>query len=154
MRFHLLIVTFAAAALAQTASDYREAADKLIDAALADEDGYANLSYLCDRIGNRLSGSPGLEKAIAWAAEQMKRDGLENVSTPHVKVPHWSRGSERASIVEPVNRLFHGCRVDIEPARQLGKERQQRRGEVQLGHRLSHHGYATTATSTDEIAGR
>src|SRR5947207_977029 len=90
---------------AQTLSDtYREAADKLIDAALADQDGYAKLSYLCDRIGNRLSGSQGLEKAIAWAAEQMKRDGLENISTPHVKVPHWSRGSERAMIVEPVNR--------------------------------------------------
>ena len=39
---------------AQTLSDtYREPADKLIDAALADQDGYAKLSYLCDRIGNR-----------------------------------------------------------------------------------------------------
>src|SRR5438270_7486589 len=108
MRKIFLISGLAVAAialLAQSLSEtYRDAADKLIDAALADQDGYAKLSYLCDRIGNRLSGSPGLEKAIAWAAEQMKRDGLENISTPHVKVPHWSRGSERAMIVEPVNR--------------------------------------------------
>ena len=75
---------------------YRPAADKLIDAALADNDGYAKLAYLCDRIGNRLSGSESLDKAIAWGAEQMKRDGLENVVTPRVKVPHWVRGNESA----------------------------------------------------------
>src|ERR1700730_7618687 len=83
---------------------YRETADKLIDAALTDQDGYLKLSYLCDRIGNRLSGSPGLEKAIAWAAKQMRRDGVDNVATPQVNVTHWSLGPERASIVEPVNR--------------------------------------------------
>jgi hypothetical protein len=44
---------------------YRETAGKLIDAALADNGGMDKLSYLCDRIGNRLSGSPALEKAIA-----------------------------------------------------------------------------------------
>ena len=62
------------------------------------------LSYLCDRIGNRLSGSPGLEKAVTWAAAQMRADGLSNVVTPHVKVPHWVRGAESASLVEPVMR--------------------------------------------------
>jgi Zn-dependent M28 family amino/carboxypeptidase len=81
---------------------YRDTATKLIDAALADQGGMDKLSYLCDRIGNRLSGSPGLEKAIAWAATQMKEDGLVNVSTPRVKVPHWVRGNESATLVEPV----------------------------------------------------
>jgi hypothetical protein len=83
---------------------YRETAGKLIDAALADNGGMDKLSYLCDRIGNRLSGSPALEKAIAWAAAQMKQDGLVNVVTPAVKVPHWLRGNESASIIEPVNK--------------------------------------------------
>ena len=58
---------------------YHATADKLIDAALADNDGYNRLAYLCYRIGNRLSGSVGLEKAIAWSAEQMKAAGLSNV---------------------------------------------------------------------------
>ena len=53
------------------------------------------------------------------------------------------------ALVEPVDRLRDGRRLDVEPARQLGEERRQRRREVQLGH-----GYASTATSTDEIAGR
>ena len=83
---------------------YRAAADQLIDAALADNGAYTKLSYLCDRIGNRLGGSESLEKAILWAAEQMKRDGLQNVATPRVKVPHWVRGNESASLVEPVKR--------------------------------------------------
>src|SRR5271169_689816 len=75
-------------------NQYREPANRLIDAALADNAGYARLAYLCDRIGNRLSGSPSLLKAIAWAASEMKGAGLENVATPPVKVPHWVRGSE------------------------------------------------------------
>ena len=83
---------------------YREVANKLIDAAMADQGGMEKLSYLCDRIGNRLSGSIGLEKAIAWAAAQMNHDGLVNVSTPRVKVPHWVRGNESSSLVEPVNK--------------------------------------------------
>jgi Iap family predicted aminopeptidase len=89
----------------QSLSDtYRETANRLIDAALVDHDGYDKLSYLCDRIGNRLAGSPSLDKAIAWAAVQMKKDGLENVVTPRVKAPHWVRGRESASIFEPVDR--------------------------------------------------
>ena len=57
---------------ANLTEQYRSTATKLIDAALVDHGGIDKLSYLCDRIGNRLSGSPGLEKAIVWAAAQMK----------------------------------------------------------------------------------
>lgn len=83
---------------------YRESASKLIAAALADQDGMEKLSFLCDRIGNRLSGTQALERAVVWAAAQMKADGLTNVVTPHVKVPHWVRGNESAALIEPVAR--------------------------------------------------
>src|SRR5271166_2546123 len=86
------------------ADQYRENAGRLIDAALADQHGMESLSYLCDRIGNRLSGSAALEHAVTWAAAQMKADGLTNVVTPRVKVPHWVRGNESASLIEPVQR--------------------------------------------------
>ncbi len=86
---------------------YRTAAGKIIDAALEDTAGYEKLSYLCDRIGNRLSGSPALDRATQWAAAQMKKDGLENVMTLPVKVPHWVRGHESASIVEPIEKPLH-----------------------------------------------
>src|SRR4051794_23043306 len=82
---------------AQTMADrYAVTATKILDAARTDDGAYEKLVYLCDRIGNRLSGSPGLEKAIAWAKAEMTRDGLVNVSTPPVKVPHWVRGQESA----------------------------------------------------------
>lgn len=113
MRFLIFRVTtvFTVCALSQGASSltdqYRETANKLIDASLTDNGGMEKLAYLCDRIGHRLSGSPALDKAIAWAAAQMKADGLTNVETPRVKVPHWVRGNESASLTEPVNRPLH-----------------------------------------------
>jgi carboxypeptidase Q len=100
----LVALGLAAQPAGNLAEQYRETANKLIDAAMADQGGMEKLSYLCDRIGNRLSGSLALEKALAWAAAQMNHDGLVNVSTPRVKVPHWVRGNESAGIVEPVNK--------------------------------------------------
>ena len=86
---------------------YRDTANRLIAAALADDEGYGRLAYLCYRIGNRLSGSQGLERAIAWSAEQMKAAGFVNVRTIPVKVPHWVRGAESARLVAPVARPLH-----------------------------------------------
>jgi hypothetical protein len=102
-RFSFLLVPIALLAAAPPLSEsYKEVSARIIAAALADQDGYAKLSYLCDRIGNRISGSDSLNAAIAWAAARMKRDGLENVATPAVKVPHWVRGNEDAEMVKPV----------------------------------------------------
>lgn len=84
--------------------EYREVAGRLIGAAMVDRGGYDKLGYLTARIGNRLSGSFGLERAVAWVAEQMKADGLENVRMQPVKVPHWVRGSESARVVKPIER--------------------------------------------------
>jgi len=86
------------------AETYRGTAQKLIDAAMADQEGLRRLQYLCDRIGNRVSGSESLERAIQWAAAEMKAAGLENVQTPPVKVPKWVRGQESAIMLEPVEK--------------------------------------------------
>ena len=103
-RLTLLLCSLALASAAPPLYEsYKDVATQIIAIAIADQDGYAKLSYLCDRIGNRLSGSSSLNDAIQWAAAQMKRDGLENVSTQVVKVPHWVRGREEASIVAPVH---------------------------------------------------
>ena len=107
-RFLLALVSLAAAAPAQDlAARYHAAADKLIDAAMTDFEGYDRLAYLCYRIGNRLSGSPGLDRAVAWSAEQMKAAGLSNVRTIPVKVPHWVRGNESARMLTPLERPLH-----------------------------------------------
>jgi hypothetical protein len=89
------------------ADQYRPVADKLIDAALADTEGYERLTYLCYRIGSRLSGSAALEKAIAWSAEQMKAAGLGNVRVIPTKVPHWVRGAESGRMLAPLDKPLH-----------------------------------------------
>jgi hypothetical protein len=81
---------------------YAATARKLIAAALAGDDSTARLQYLCDRIGSRLSGSASLERAVEWSAAEMKKAGLINVQTPPVKVPHWVRGSEWATLEAPI----------------------------------------------------
>jgi carboxypeptidase Q len=107
----LLVCAAAGGCLAADAPDlttqYRATADRLIDAALADTDGYNRLAYLCYRIGNRLSGSTGLERAVAWSAEQMKAAGLSNVRVIPVKVPHWVRGAESARMLAPMDKPLH-----------------------------------------------
>jgi hypothetical protein len=106
----ILTIGLAASALVlaqNLAETYRATANRLIDTALSDNDGYAKLAYLCDRIGNRLSGSESLERAVKWAEGTMKADGLSNVRLIPVKVPHWVRGSESARLVAPENRALH-----------------------------------------------
>ncbi|MGH9872806.1 MAG: M28 family metallopeptidase [Pyrinomonadaceae bacterium] len=81
--------------------DYRLPAGRIIGAALTSDRAYARLAYLTDRIGNRLSGSKNLERAIAWAVTEMKSDGLDNVRAEKVMVPHWVRGAESLEMISP-----------------------------------------------------
>ena len=80
---------------------YREPAARLVGEAMATPFAWERLAYIGDTFGNRLSGSQSLEDAIQWAVSEMKKDGLENVHTEPVKVPHWVRGQESAEIVSP-----------------------------------------------------
>jgi carboxypeptidase Q len=83
---------------------YSEPSARIIGQALTDTFAWDRLTYMTDTFGHRLSGSEALERAIAWAADEMKRDGLENVRTEPVMVPRWVRGEERLEVVAPVRR--------------------------------------------------
>src|ERR1019366_1093643 len=104
----LLIAGFSSLALCAdsgaTAASYRDTANRLIDAALGSDTGLNRLEYLCYRIGNRLGGTQPLDKAIQWSVGEMKAAGLENVRTIPTKVPHWVRGRESASMLEPIEK--------------------------------------------------
>jgi len=76
----------------------------LVGAAMVDGRAHHKLTYLTDRVGHRLSGSHALERAVAWAAAEFERDGLDRVWTEKVRVPHWVRGEARARIVAPIER--------------------------------------------------
>ncbi len=83
--------------------DYRAPAGRIIGAAFTSNKGYERLAYLTDHIGHRLSGSKSLERAIAWAIAEMKRDGLDNVRAEKVMVPRWLRGEESLELIRPVS---------------------------------------------------
>src|SRR5204862_3552700 len=78
---------------------YREPAARLIGEAVGSTFVWQRLAVLTDSIGNRLSGSPALDRAIQWAMDEMKRDGLENVPGERAMVPMWARGAEREDSV-------------------------------------------------------
>ena len=80
---------------------YRDVATQLMKAARADDFAWQRLAELTDTYGHRLSGSENLNRAIAWAADAMKQDGLTNVRVEKVMVPRWVRGSESGEIVDP-----------------------------------------------------
>ena len=80
---------------------YREPARRLIDESRSSTFAWDRLAELGDTFGHRLSGSDNLDAAFKWAADQMRRDGLENVRLEPVKVPHWVRGAESLEIIAP-----------------------------------------------------
>jgi len=104
----LLLVSLGVVAAPAGAEDlaepYRETSREVLARAQADTRAWDKLAYLTTRIGNRLSGSPGLENAIAWAHEAMQGEGLEAVRLQPVRVPRWVRGRESLRVVSPVPR--------------------------------------------------
>jgi len=79
---------------------YREPAARLMAEARAGDFGWNRLADLTDTFGPRITGSSNLERAIAWAMDEMKKDGLDVRSEP-VTVPHWVRGHEQLDMIAP-----------------------------------------------------
>ena len=77
----LALLAFSGAALAQGASDEPDLAmyARIRDEGLSRSRIMDYAFELMDRIGPRLSGSPNLDRAVAWAVERMGQAGLENV---------------------------------------------------------------------------
>lgn len=94
----------AASAPAPSFAPDRDTAARILGKALVDDGAWRRLEHLTTRIGHRLSGSTGLERAIRWAEDGMKADGLENVRVQPARVPKWVRGRESARLLAPVER--------------------------------------------------
>jgi type 1 glutamine amidotransferase len=77
---------------------------KLISDAKVGSEVMANLTYLSDVIGPRLTGSPNCKRANEWAAEKMKAYGLTDVRLEPWELPvGWERGTCTARLIEPDN---------------------------------------------------
>ena len=83
------------------ASRYKAVADRITADAMRDSAAWNRVALLTETHGNRLSGSPQLERAIDWMIARMKEDGLDNVKGEPVMVPRWVRGAESAEMLLP-----------------------------------------------------
>jgi carboxypeptidase Q len=72
---------------------------QLQKAVLASDYAYAQVAYLSNNIGPRLSGSPQAQRAVEYVAEEMRKVGCE-VKLEKVMVPHWVRGVETGALVQ------------------------------------------------------
>jgi len=98
----------------------------------------ANLEYLCDLIGPRLTGSPGLTKANHWTRDRFRQYGLANVHLESWMIERaWTRGEARGRVVVPVEQ-----RILLESAGWSPSTQGPRRGP------LVH----VKAQSTDELS--
>ena len=105
MRLRLLPLVLLAAPLAAqqpVADRYRDVANTIINAALADSMGsWSRLAAFVDYSGPRLAGSANLERGIDWVLAEMKKDGLANVRGEPAMVPRWVRGRESITMLQP-----------------------------------------------------
>jgi carboxypeptidase Q len=79
----------------------RDAAQRLMQAALESPVTWERLGDLVDTFGPRFSGTEALEAALDWVLAAMEADGLENVRGEPVLVPRWVRGPESAELISP-----------------------------------------------------
>lgn len=70
------------------------------DIALLEGQSYEWLDYLSNRIGSRLSGSLGAERAVVWTKSELESLGLDRVYLQAVKVPKWVRGPKEFALIE------------------------------------------------------
>jgi hypothetical protein len=109
-RFAVLALLLSAApVLAQVPPSDAEKAkvaldQRIIDDAKKSSELVANLTYLSDVIGPRLTGSSNLKRAAEWGASRMKEYGLTNVHLEPWTIPEgWQRGYAHARLIDPDN---------------------------------------------------
>ncbi len=90
----------------------QSAADSIVLRRMADDilrknAAYENLRFLCKKVGSRLSGSAGAEKAVIETARMLREAGADTVYLQPCMVPHWVRGAkEEANITLSNGKTF------------------------------------------------
>lgn len=84
------------------ASDLAAADEQILGEIRDHSEAMANLEYLSDEIGARLTGSPQLKQANDWTADMFRKYGLTDVHLEPWTIAHsWTRGTARARIISP-----------------------------------------------------
>lgn len=97
----LLIIHSPVVAQQNIRQAYGEEARQIIQSAMENDSAFTNLSYFGDKFGHRFSGSESLENSLDWIVEEHKQQGFTQIIEQNVKVPHWVRGNEHATLLLP-----------------------------------------------------
>jgi len=100
MRKVLLFLLCTALVHAQPNPDDQKRIKQFYDTSLLEGHSYEWLYYLTSRIGSRLSGSLGAERAVEWTKAELDSLGLDRVYLQPVKVPKWVRGAKEFALIE------------------------------------------------------
>lgn len=97
--FSCIIATFFYCLSCSISSSFAQKRDsiairQIYDEALLRGQAYAQLEYLCKKIGARLSGSPQAAAAVEFTRYIMDTMKLDRVYLQPVMVPHWVRGAK------------------------------------------------------------
>ncbi|MEX2301358.1 MAG: M20/M25/M40 family metallo-hydrolase [Bryobacterales bacterium] len=80
-----------------------------------------NLRVLCDEIGGRMPGTPGMQRAVTWAVEAFRKAGVDEVHTEEFSVPNsWREGDTRIELLTPVRSAVRGVSSAWVPATPRG----------------------------------
>ncbi|PJB13523.1 MAG: peptidase M28 family protein [Flavobacteriales bacterium CG_4_9_14_3_um_filter_40_17] len=74
--------------------------DKLFKTSLTNGKSYEWLSYMTNKIGSRLSGSLGAERAVEWGKNTLQGLKLDKVWLQDVMVPKWVRGTSEFAYID------------------------------------------------------
>ena len=98
----LVAKAWAARAGADEANPAATADNQLIGEIRDHSELMANLEYLSDRIGPRMTGTPLLKQANEWTAEMFRKYGLSDVHLESYTIAHaWTRGAAKGRIIAP-----------------------------------------------------
>ncbi|MDO9489268.1 MAG: peptidase M28 family protein, partial [Sphingomonadaceae bacterium] len=89
----------ALALIGAKADDGVATAERLRDAALADNQAWELVESLTTEVGPRLAGTDKEAQARAWGVAKLKALGFQNVRVEAFDLPVWVRGEERAFVV-------------------------------------------------------
>jgi hypothetical protein len=92
-----------AASTSEASGEIKAVTQAIIDEIDKHSELMANLEYLCDVIGPRLTGSPNLKQANHWTRDKFQQYGLTNAHVePWTIETAWTRGEAKGRIVLPV----------------------------------------------------
>ncbi|GBP03122.1 Carboxypeptidase Q [Eumeta japonica] len=86
-------------------ASYKDVKDQILDYVIDGEfkgKTYEELAKFVDKFGARPSGSKVLERSIDYMIELTKSEGLDDITTEELTVPHWVRGKEKVTMLEPL----------------------------------------------------